>query len=116
MIDKIKKFLFEFDFVWSIPIAFIGFVLFPIVGQAIFGNGFGFYPPEFFHAAIYTGLITVMINSFTQMGIYFNFPKLYEYYLGDGFEKLPTWQKSVIFLFVYCFFALFQLIIWAIVV
>jgi len=113
---KILSFLMEMDFIWSIPAAFIGFVLFPIIGQYLFGDGFGFYSPSFFHAGIYAGLIVVLFNSFTQIGIYINFPKLYQFYLGDGFENLPTLQKCVIFLFTYCFFFLSLLLVWSAVV
>ena len=116
MIDKIKHFLFEYDFIWSIPLAFLGFIAFPYLGESIFGQGFAFYPPEFFHAGIYSGLIAILLNSFTQMGIYFNFPEIYQYYLGEGFKELPTWQKAFIFLFVYVFFYSVQLIIWATIV
>lgn len=116
MIDKIKHFLFQFDFVWSIPLAFLGFVAFPYLGEMIFGQGFAFYPPEFFHAGVYAGLITILFNSMTQMGIFFNFPELYEYYLGNGFENLPTWQKAAIFLFVYSFFYVSLLVVWATIV
>jgi hypothetical protein len=114
--DKIKKFLFQFDFIWSIPVAFLGFVAFPYLGEYLFGHGFGFYPPEFFHAGLYAGLVIVLFNSITQMGIYFNFPEIYEYYLGAGFENLPTWQKAVIFLFVYSFYYASLLAVWGTIV
>lgn len=116
MISKIKHFLFEFDFVWSIPLAFLGFILFPILGAQIFGDGFAFYPPEFFHAGVYSGLITIMFNSMVQMGIFFNFPVVYDYYLGEGFKELQTWQKAAIFLFIYVFFYASLLIVWGTIV
>lgn len=100
---KIRSFLFEYDFIWSIPVAFIGFVLFPIIGQAVFGEGFGFYPPEFFHAGVYAGLLGILLNSLTQMFLFFNFPVQYDYYLQSGFEKLEEWQKAALFLFLYVF-------------
>lgn len=109
---EIFSFLKEFDFIWSLPAAFIGFVTFPIIGQLIWGEGFGFYSPEFFHAGIYAGLIVVLFNSFTQMGIYINFPALYKYYLQDGFENLPIWQRAILFLFVYVFFFSSLLLVW----
>ena len=114
--EAVKKFLFQFDFIWSIPLAFLGFVLFPILGQAIFGDGFGFYPPEFFHAGVYSGLITILFNSITQMGIFFNFPELYQYYLGENYQNLPPWLRAVIFLFVYSFFYVSLLVVWATIV
>jgi len=72
---KVIDFLKEYDFVWSIPLAFLGFYLFAYFGESLFGEGFAFYPPSFFHAGIYAGLIVVLFNSFTQMGIYINFPR-----------------------------------------
>lgn len=116
MIKKIKDFLFEYDFIWTIPTAFLGFVLFPILGAAVFGDGFAFYPPEFFHAGIYAGLIMMLMTSFTQMGLYFQVPEVYKYYLGDGFNELETWQKASIFLFLFCFLIVCQIVVWATIV
>lgn len=117
--EKLKKvldFLREMDFIWSIPVAFLGFYLFAYYGESIFGEGFAFYPPSFFHAGIYAGLIVVLFNSFTQMGIYINFPVIYKYYLQEGFESLLTWQKALIFLIVYLFFFSSLLVVWSLVV
>jgi hypothetical protein len=115
-LKKILSFLQEFDFIWSIPVAFLGFYLFAYYGETIFGEGFAFYPPSFFHAGIYAGLIVVLFNSLTQMGIYINFPVLYKYYLQEGFELLPTWQKAIIFILVYLFFFFSLLTVWSQVV
>lgn len=115
-LNKILDFLREMDFIWSIPVAFLGFYLFAYYGESIFGEGFAFYPPSFFHAGIYAGLIVVLFNSFTQMGIYINFPVLYKYYLQEGFELLPTWQKALIFFAVYLFFFFSLLTVWSQVV
>jgi hypothetical protein len=113
IIKKVFNWLGEYDFVWSIPLAFLSFVLFPILGENIWGDDFAFYPPEFFHAAIYAGLIVVFFNSMVQLGIRINFPELYKYYLDDNFNELPTWQKAVIFLSVYFFFYCSLVWIWA---
>lgn len=112
-LKKILAFLKEYDFFWSIPIGFISFILYPVFGALIWGDGFSSYSPEFFHAAIYAGLVAVLFSSFTQMGIFFNFPKLYEFYLGEGFDKLEVWQKSIIFLLVYAFLYCSLLLIWS---
>ena len=113
---KVKNFFFEYDFFWSIPIGFIGFITYPIFGSFIWGDGFSSYSPEFFHAAIYAGLVAVLFSSFTQMGMYFNFPELYKFYLGEGFKDLKTWEKSAIFLFVYVFLYSSLLLIWGMIV
>lgn len=115
-LNKLTKFLQEFDFIWSIPAAFLGFYLFAYYGTALFGEGFAFYPPSFFHAGIYAGLIVVLFNSLTQMGIYINFPVIYKYYLQEGFETLLTWQKALIFLIVYLFFFSSLLVVWSLIV
>ena len=115
-LNSILAWLKEFDFIWSIPAAFGIFILFPVVGEKIFGEGFAMYDPSIFHASIFTGLIVMLMTSFTQMGIYFQFEQLYFYYLGEGFKDLPTWQKSFVFLFVFSFFMLFQLIVWKTIV
>lgn len=116
ILKKIKSFLFEYDFLWSIPVAFVGFILFPIVGQLIWGEGFGSYSPEFFHAGIYAGLIVVLTTSFVQMGMFFQFPELYQYYLKDFNEIEQKWLKPIIFLTVYFFYFLFFFLIWRAVV
>lgn len=112
VLNKVTKFLNEFDFIWSTPFAFLGFYLFAYYGESLFGEGFAFYPPSFFHAGIYSALIVVFFNSITQMGIYINFPELYKYYLDDNFNELPTWQKASIFLLVYLFFFSSLVVIW----
>lgn len=115
-LNKILRFLQEFDFIWSLPLAFLGFYLFAYYGENIFGEGFAFYPPSFFHAGIYAGLIVVLFNSLTQMGIYINFPVIYKYYLQEGFDNLPTWQKALIFSFIYLFYFFALLTVWSLVV
>jgi len=116
MFQKIKNFLSEFDFIWSIPLAFIGFILFPVFGQIIFGEGFAMYPPDFFHAGIYSLLINVLFVSASQLAIFIHFPEVYNYYLKD-FENLePKWLKPIIFLFVFCAFYASLLLVWSKVV
>lgn len=116
MIKKILSFLGEFDFLWSTPLAFIVFYLFAYYGESLFGEGFAFYPPSFFHAAIYSALIVVFFNSAAQMGIYINFPELYKYYLEENYNTLPSWQRATIFLFVYLFFFSSLLLVWKVLV
>ena len=81
---KVLSFLFEYDFIWSLPVVVLGFVLFPILGTAIFGDGFGFYSPELLHSVIASGLILMSGVSFIQMGMYFQVPEVYKFYLGEG--------------------------------
>ena len=116
IIKKILSFFREFDFFWSLPLAFIGFIFYPVIGEKIWGEGFTGYSPEFFQAGLYAGLIAILFNSLTQMAIYINFPELYKYYLKDGFQELPTWIKILSFLFVYCLFYFSLLTIWRVVV
>lgn len=113
MFDKIKKILKEFDFIWALPLGFLSFILYPVIGAQIWGDGFPTYSPEFFHAGIYAGLMIVLFNSFTQIGIYFNFPELYHYYLGEDFKQLPPWLRLLTFLTVYSFFFFALLTVWS---
>lgn len=112
MIDKIKKFLFEYDFLWSIPLGFILFVLFPVVGEMIWGEGFSGYPPVFFHAGIYAALMVMLFTSFIQMGIFFQFPEMYNYYLKNFNEIEPSWLKPIIFLWVFFVYFYFVVKVW----
>jgi len=116
IIKKVLAFLREMDFIWSLPLALVTFVTFPIIGQQIYGESFSFYSPEFIHAIIYAGLVNVAFNSMAQIGIYINFPELYKFYLGEGFKELPTIQKCIIFLFVYLFFFISLLLTWLVLV
>jgi hypothetical protein len=115
MLQKIKLFLTEYDFFWSIPTAFLGFIFFPVFGQLIWGEGFAMYPPDFFHAAIYAALLIVLFNSVVQMGIKINFPEMYSYYLKN-FQELSTWQKLLTFSFFYFFFFASLLFVWQTIV
>lgn len=115
ILTKIKELLLEYDFIWSIPIAFSVFMLFPIIGQQYFGDDFAFYPPSFFHAGIYAALLIVLFNSVVQMGILINFPTMYEYYL-KSFSTLPEWQKLIAFSFYYVFFFSSLIIVWRTIV
>lgn len=115
-IKKILSFLREMDFIWSLPLALITFIAFPIFGQSFFGESFSFYSPEFIHAIIYAGLVNVAFNSMAQLGIYINFPELYKFYLGEEFRTLPTINKCAIFLLVYLFFFISLLLTWVVLV
>lgn len=109
---KAFSWLREFDFFWSLPIALLSFIFFPIIGQKIWGEALATYSPEFIHAIIYTALVVITFNSMTQMGIYINFPKLYDFYLNKGFNELSIWQRCVIFLFVYVFYYCSLVVVW----
>jgi len=115
MLEKVKSFLKEYDFIWSIPTAFGLFVIFPIIGQNLFGDDFAFYPPSFFHAGIYAALLTVFANSVVQMGLLVNFPEMYDFYLKQ-FPELPVWQKSILFSFYYVFLFLMFFLFWVMIV
>jgi len=110
---KIGKFLMEYDFLWSVPSVFTVFVLFPYLGEYLFGDGFAFYPPSFFHAGIYAVALAILFNGATQMFIYFNFQDIYQYYLGEGFNQLPQWLRVTVFLFLYSFCFCSLLFMWS---
>lgn len=112
MFEKIRQFLFEYDFLWSTPLAFTLFYLFAYFGSSIFGDGFAFYPPSFFHAGIYAALITVFFAGVVQMGIFFHFPEMYQYYLKDFNTIEPSWLKPIIFLSVCSCYFLILVTVW----
>lgn len=115
MFKKILRKLMQFDFVWSVPLAFASFVAYGIFGELFFGEGFGFYDPSFFQAALYATLVTILFNGATLMGVLINFNGAYNYYLYKSkteFEGLPPIQKMLIFLGLYGFLMLLQYFIW----
>jgi len=82
---KIGKFLMEYDFLWSVPSIFTIFVLFPYLGEALFGDGFAFYPPSFFHAGIYAVLRSLVISSCGFVEIISNVPTIVSISLSCAF-------------------------------
>jgi hypothetical protein len=115
-ISKVWHWLQLWDGVWSIPLAIFSFIAFGIAGSAFFGAGFGFYSPELFQAAIYVAALMVIFNFSIWLGIYFNFRKVFYYYLFESkadFKTLSSWQKISLLLFLYCFFFVVQVILFS---
>jgi hypothetical protein len=120
--DKIKKvwrFIQIWDGLWSIPFSVFLFIAFGIAGAAWFGEGFGFYGPENFQAAIYVAALMVIFNMTTWFGFYFNFRSVFFYYLKESstdFKNFTSWQKIALLLFLYCFFMVLQVFLFSLVV
>lgn len=95
------------DGLWSIPLAFIGFLSFEWVGRSLWGDGFGAYDPAVFQAALMAAVILIAANTLVQLALVFNFPALWQSYHRTFFthyESLHAWQKIFVTLFMYCFF------------
>lgn len=122
MAQKVKAFLKWiqiWDGIWSIPFAVFSFIAVGIAGAAFFGDGFGFYSPELFQAAIYVSALMVIFNMTVWLGMYFNFRKIFFYYLKDSktdFQSLSSWQKIGLLLFLYCFLFVLQVAMFSMIV
>ena len=107
MIKKVLHLVRLWDGFWSIPLAFIAFLLCEYVGRWFFGNGFGAYDPSTFQAAMMAAVILIFGNTVVQFALKFNFPSLWSVYHdpeSEAFKKLEPWQKQFLTVFMYCFF------------
>jgi len=119
MRKKLLYYLQKNDWIWSLPLGFMGFILYPILGVLIWGEGFAAYPPEFLHAAIYAALIMVIGNTVVQLGMNFNWRTVHRYIYNGGrkdFKESPVWLKLGFTLFIYVFYFVCFLSIWAVLV
>lgn len=115
MFKKLKYFLSLLDFIWSVPLAYIFFIVYGIVGEHFFGEGFGFYDPSFFQAALYAVLTLVLFNGVAFVGLWFNFRTVFRYYTTQSkkdYESLSPLQKIGIFFGIWGFFILILFFIW----
>jgi NADH:ubiquinone oxidoreductase subunit H len=99
MKNKLWKWLQLWDGVWSVPLAFVLFVLAGIAGASFFGDGFGWYDPSVFQAAMIAGAVLVFVNITAWLGIYMNFRAVYRYYKNDSvtdFKQLKVWQRLLV--------------------
>ena len=121
---KSLKYKLQFwDFLWSIPLAFIAFLGYGVLGNLIFGEGFGFYDATFTHAYVYAALLIVGANAVTQLGLYFNARRIHTFFYKDAkklFEDLePKWKLCIglgLFVFFYSLYFLSLLLVWKLLV
>jgi hypothetical protein len=114
MIKKVLAFVSLWDGYWSIPLAFLIFLLFEYLGRWFFGQGFGAYDPSTFQAAIMTSVVMIMFNTAVQYAIKFNFPTLWEIYHKNFLElsnQLTPWQNILLTVFIYCFFFVVHVVV-----
>ncbi len=115
--SKIKYWLQLWNGVWSVPLAFLLFILFGIFLQTCYDGGVGFYDPSFWQAALLSAGEFFFFNLVSYLTLYFCFRKLWRYFKGtkdvrgvvenkskEDFENLNPWQKLVLLVFLYCFF------------
>lgn len=115
MIKKIFYWLQKWDVMWSAPLAFVAFIAFALIAQLVFGESFGSYDPSMYQAAIYAIGISVLFNGTIFLGLWFNWRKIYNYYLTDSkkdFEKLEAWQRLFILFVSYWLYFLALLLVW----
>lgn len=112
--NKLIKLLRLWDGLWSVPAAFITFLMFEDLGRILFGAGLGAYDPAVFQAALIAAVVMIFTNTAVQLALKFNFPALWESYhtsFAETFHELSATQKVVLTVFMYCFFfALFVLL------
>lgn len=105
MLKKIKRFLIVWDGIWSVPFAFLMFVGFNYFIEWMWpGAHFTGMSPEYVHKLVYAALIMVGMNVASWLAIFFNFHKVWDYYLGDSgknFKDLKPFTKICIVIFLY---------------
>jgi hypothetical protein len=104
LFNRLKRFLQRWDVLWSAPLAFLAFIAFAVVGEQVFGFGFGGYDPSIYQAAIYAAGIVVLFNGVILIGLNMNWRTFYSYYITDSkndFKNLPSWLKIGLLLLQY---------------
>jgi len=110
----ILRFFKMWDFIWSVPLAFIAFYGYGWIQENIFGDPM--YSTEWFHRAILASLIMILFNGVILTGTYFNFKGIFKYFyskdssIRNDFNNAPVWLKLLYFPFVF-FLYLFALIL-----
>lgn len=123
MIKRIIHILQFWDFIWSLPLAFVSFIAYGVLGNYIFGEGFGFYDPSMIQAFVYAAMLVVGANAITQLGIYFNARKVHDFFYKEAktsFQNLePKFKLCVgltLFVFFYALYFLSLLFVWKVLV
>lgn len=109
MWKKIKRFLFIWDGIWSVPVSFIMFMAFIYLGEGIYPDGdFSGMSPAYLQKMLYASVIMVGMNVSAWLAIFFNFNKVWGYYLKDSgtdFKNLEPFKKiCIVFLLYFAFF------------
>ena len=105
-----------FDGLWSIPLAFLAFMLVGTVSMQYFGDPL--ISVEYIQQVILAGLILVFANFVAFLGGYFNFRGLQRYFYSRELKSetkttLTPWQKIKLYLWVYFgLLSAFLLILW----
>lgn len=103
---KIIEFLFRWDGIWSAPLLLFLFVAFGAFSVDFFGQGIATYDPGIVQALLLASAFLVAINFTTWLGIRFNFPEVYSYYINSfksDIGNLQLWQRITILLAIYFF-------------
>ena len=93
-----------FDGIWSIPLAFIAFLLVGTWSMNYFGDPL--ISIEYLQQVMLAGLILVFANFVAFLGGYFNFRGLQRYFYSKELKAetkstLTPWQKIKLYLWVY---------------
>ena len=105
-----------FDGLWSIPVAFIAFMLVGTFSMQYFGDPL--ISIEYLQQVMLAGLILVFANFVAFLGGYFNFRGLQRYFYSRELKSetkttLTPWQKIKLYLWVYFgLLSAFLLILW----
>jgi hypothetical protein len=114
-VKKIIRFMIRWDGIWALPFTITVFILLAIFGQRIFGFWFVPMPLDDLHTAIEAAIIVIAANSLSLLGLWFNFRKIYTYYLTSAkadFSNLQAWQRLLILFFMYCFYVSLFIMVW----
>jgi hypothetical protein len=104
-----------FDGVWSIPVAFLFFVISGTLSYQYFGDAL--ISTEYIQYVVLAGMVMVFANFVTFLGIRFNFRALQNVVYSREIKQqiktdLTTWQKVCVYLVLYfAYFAAFLFIL-----
>ena len=117
---QLLRWLKLWDFVWSVPLAFVGFFVYGMVQEEVFGDPM--YSTDWFHRAMLASLIMILFNGIILGGMYFTFKGIYKYFYSttstvkEDFKNAPIWLKLsyypiCFFLYLYMLIQVFRVII-----
>lgn len=117
VIKKIYKKLQLLDFIWSVPLSFLFFILYGKFQEWYFHDPF--YSTEWFHRSLMVSVIIIGWSGLIMGFMWFHHRKSFKaYYLykeSRDYSNLPAWLRVfaypiMFFLMLYCFIAVFKAI------
>jgi hypothetical protein len=119
LVKTLKYKLQLFDFVWSLPLAILGFILWGNISVNYFHDPD--LSVEWVSMAVESSLILIFFTAICIGGVYFTARGLFKYFyrkdsgIKEEFQKLPSWLKVFSFPLYVFFFLVVLIVIFSII-